>query len=242
MQGRANIALAGGSGHGMQLGNSSYEKESNIMAQELVIAGGKYPAVENLLILNFTNTQQNSTAPIGSGFRYLEILKPGYGGTLQAPAPAPIFSDNWARAMRMYDHHRYMAVTGTNNYNWRCAGDNAAGCSVIRWEDRQLPSYAFQDPNWCPGCLGMPWEYVLLAANELERDVWINVPVTASAPTVCRTKPTTEGGDPRQCLDTDPTTTYEYQLAKLFRDGNNFTNNIGLKPGCVGVDVYQFVC
>ena len=52
---------------------------------------------------------------------------------------------------------------------------------MIRWEDRALPSYAFLDKSLCPGCLGTPWEHVLLAANELDSDVWINVPVTASA-------------------------------------------------------------
>jgi len=73
---------------------------------------------------------------------------------------------------------------------------------------------------------------VLLAANELHKDVWINVPVTASAPTVCRTTPTTDKppGDPNKCLDTDPTQTYEYQLALLFKNGNEYTNHTGLHP------------
>ena len=30
----------------------------------------------------------------------------------------------------------------------------------------------------------MPWEDVILLANAVNRDVWINVPVTASSPTV----------------------------------------------------------
>jgi len=45
---------------------------------------------------------------------------------------------------------------------------------------------------------------------------------------VCRTA---QGGDPYHCLDSDPTTTYEYQLALLFRDGNEYTGGIGLKEG-----------
>jgi hypothetical protein len=60
----------------------------------------------------------------------------------------------------------------------------------------------------------------------------INVPVTASAPTVCRTAPSTNSppGNPDKCLDTDPTKTYEYQLALLFKNGNAFTGNKGLDP------------
>jgi hypothetical protein len=59
------------------------------------------------------------------------------------------------------------------------------------------------------------------------QDVWINVPLQASSPTVCRTA---SAGDHTDCIKDDPTSTYEYQLALLFRDGNNFTNNVGLKP------------
>jgi hypothetical protein len=63
--------------------------------------------------------------------------------------------------------------------------------------------------------------------------VWINVPVTASAPTVCRTAATNidPPGDPNKCLDADPTQTYEYQLALFFKNGNNYTGNVGLKDG-----------
>ena len=93
-----------------------------------------------------------------------------------------------------------------------------------------MPFYAFTDKAFCKGCLGLSWEHVLLAANELHKDIWINVPVTASAPTVCRTADTTKGGDPHKCLDTDPTQTYEYQLAEFFKNGNEFTNYTGLHP------------
>ena len=42
----------------------------------------------------------------------------------------------------------------------------------------ELPR-GISDKKLCKGCLGMPWEHVLLAANEAKKDVWINVPVTA---------------------------------------------------------------
>ena len=40
----------------------------------------------------------------------------------------------------------------------------------------------------------------------------------------------TPPGNPNKCLDTDPTLTYEYQLALLFKNGNEFTNHTGLHP------------
>ena len=117
-----------------------------------------------------------------------------------------------------------------NSYNWRCAPPNAGACSAVQWHERILPDLAFQDPPWCAGECGdiVPWEHILLAANELGSHVWINVPVTATSPTVCRTDP---DGDHTACIDEAPELTYEYQLAMLFAHGNNHTGNVGLKPG-----------
>lgn len=237
--GAADVTLASGSGAGMRLlPDVQYNATSNTQRQTLVVSDGRFPGVENLLILNFTATRVNESAPTGSGFRNLRVVRrnasaaaaaAAASGSQSSSAAPPLFTDNWARAHRMYDHTRWMAAMDINDYGFLCGGVNAAGCSVIRWEDRQLPTFAFQDSVFCPGCRGLPWEHVLLAANELGRDVWINVPVTASAPTVCRTK---ENGDPRECLDADnPESTYEYQLAQLFLHGNEFTGNVGLDPG-----------
>jgi hypothetical protein len=58
--------------------------------------------------------------------------------------------------------------------------------------------------------------------------VWINVPLSASSPDVCRTLP---NGDHETCVIEAPETTYEFQLALLFRDGNEFTGHKGLAEG-----------
>eukprot|EP00750_Incisomonas_marina_P018072 INCI2699.1.p1 GENE.INCI2699.1~~INCI2699.1.p1 ORF type:complete len:708 (-),score=62.64 INCI2699.1:2060-4183(-) len=233
-QGMATLTLASGSGAGMRLlPDVEYNATSNVQRQTLVVSDGRFPDVENLLILNFSATRLNESASTGSGFRNLQVVRRNASAGAEGGAPLPLFTDNWARAHRMYDHTRWMGVMDINDYGFLCGGVNAAGCSVVRWEDRQLPSFAFQDPAFCPGCRGLPWEHVLLAANELGRDVWINVPVSASAPTVCRTK---ENGDPRECLDADdPKHTYEYELAQLFLQGNEFTGNVGLDPGYVSL-------
>eukprot|EP01052_Picozoa_sp_SAG31_P034361 SAG31_NODE_4006_length_3672_cov_1.463196_3_plen_459_part_00 len=225
MSGKATISLADTAIEGITLGAAKYDSSANTLRQTLTIAKGKFPQVVNLLVLKFEDTQQDAAAAKGTGFRDLRMLQPGHSVTGKQ-----LFSDNWAALMKTFDHLRWMGSTGTNSYSWLCGGDNAAGCSVIRWEDRALPSHAFSDKEFCKGCHGTSWEHVLLAANELKSDVWINVPVTASAPTVCRTAPTTDTppGDPNQCLDEDPTETYEHQLAKFFKDGNNYTGNVGL--------------
>jgi len=96
--------------------------------------------------------------------------------------------------------------------------------NIVEWEDRAKPTHAFwSDTVLGAGCHGVPWEIVLLAANQLNKDVWINVPATASAPG----GPDVTG--PR--TPKDHTKTYVYELAKLFRDGNEFTGNVGLNKG-----------
>lgn len=56
--------------------------------------------------------------------------------------------------------------------------------SVIEWEDRCVPGMAVWTTGGFPCTGGVPWEYIILAANELKKDVWINIPITASSPFV----------------------------------------------------------
>eukprot|EP00040_Diaphanoeca_grandis_P035385 m.222362 g.222362 ORF g.222362 m.222362 type:complete len:742 (-) comp33372_c1_seq1:245-2470(-) len=218
-----SITFGDGGMKGVTIGTPSYDAASNTMTTTVTIAKGKYPAVSNLMVLQFNDTRATPASNNNTGFTNLEFRMPTY-----ETKPTQLFSDNWAALMKPFDHLRWMGTTGTNGYSWNCGGANAAGCSVIAWEDRALPTYAYTgEKRMCKGCIGLSWETVLLAANELNKDIWINVPITASAPTVCRT---TAGGDPNKCLDADPTKTYEYQLALLFKNGNNHTNNVGLKP------------
>lgn len=162
LKGKAKVSLSDPAIKGITLGAATYDASSNTQTQTLTIAKGKYPDVVNLVVLKFENTQQDASADQGSGFRDLRLVMPGFAGKQQ------LFSDNWAALMKPFDHLRWMGTTGTNSYSWRCGGENAGGCSVIRWEDRALPSYAFLDKNLCPGCLGTPWEHVPSPLNSLE--------------------------------------------------------------------------
>jgi hypothetical protein len=227
----ASITFGDPSIKGITIGESVYDADTNIQTTPVTFATGKFPAVVNLVALKFEGTQATPVSPNNTGFTNLKFLAPGY-----KDKPEQLFTDNWAAVLKPFDHIRWMGATGTNSYSWKCGGDNAAGCSVIEWADRNLPAYAFTDSKLCKGCLGTPWEHVLLAANELQSDVWINVPVTASAPTLCQS-PVTDpkegakpGANPHTCANPtqDPTQTYEYQLALLFKNGNEYTNNTGL--------------
>lgn len=67
------------------------------------------------------------------------------------------------------------------------------------------------------GAHGLPWEYIILLANKVQKDIWINIPVSASG---AGFKGTHTPSDEKQ--------SYIYQLALLLRDGNEFTGNTGL--------------
>eukprot|EP00040_Diaphanoeca_grandis_P028097 m.161388 g.161388 ORF g.161388 m.161388 type:complete len:769 (+) comp31231_c0_seq3:377-2683(+) len=223
--GNATVSLV--NAFGITLGTPTYDEDSNTLTQPIVFAKGAYPKVQNLLVLSFTNTRASASSPQalnGTGFRDLRVYRPGYGPS--SGKSTQVFTDSWASLLSIFSRVRWMGAAGTNSYNWRCAPPNAAACSVVQWNERNTPNLAFFDePNLPTNPIS--WEYVLLAANELDSDVWINVPLTASSPSVCRSDPL---GDHTKCIKEDPTTTYEYQLAVLFRDGNNFTGNVGLKP------------
>jgi len=118
--------------------------------------------------------------------------------------------------LKPFDHLRFMGWLGTN-YAAGYYGDQ--GHHLIQWDQRPLPTDATQqeDTGIRPGKHGISWEYVLLLANEVKKDIWINIPITAT------------GGcnGPEGTIDK---TSYLYQVALLFKNGNEFTGNKGLNP------------
>ena len=227
LTGNATVSLVQAAG--ITLGVPAFNATTNTMTQPVVFAKGGYPEVQNLLVLRFTGTRALPDSPAatnGTGFRNLRVFRPGYGPSPSASTKSQLFTDNWAALLSIFSRLRWMGATGTNGYDWKCAPPNAVSCTVSTWEQRHTPNLAFYNEPDMPSN-AVPFEHVLLAANELESDVWINVPATASSPSICRSD---ADGDHTKCIDEDPTTTFEYQLALLFRDGNNFTNNVGLKP------------
>lgn len=94
--------------------------------------------------------------------------------------------------------------------------------SFLAWDQRSFVNDSTQK-GWAdlrPGKHGWAWEYVILLANEIEvnKDIWINVPVSASG---CLPYP-----EPNCEQDTG---SYIHQLALLLKNGSEFTDNKGLK-------------
>jgi hypothetical protein len=96
-----------------------------------------------------------------SGLKNISLLQPGcfIGGKVYSP---PFLS-----LLSRFNSLRFMDLLSTN------------GKLESNWNERRLitdPTFASNDGNTS----GIPWEYVALLANEVQRDIWINIPAHAS--------------------------------------------------------------
>jgi hypothetical protein len=94
---------------GISLGTPSYNQATNTLTQPIVFAKGKYPHVENLLVLAFNQTKATPTSAVGTGFKGMQILRPGYSPSGHG---TQLFTDNWAQLLKIFDHTRWMGTTG----------------------------------------------------------------------------------------------------------------------------------
>jgi len=183
---------------GATLSNQIYDVATNTTSADLTIPSG----TPNLIVLNFSSTVRTPGAGTNTGITNLKCIRPAYPSS-------QIFATEFLNALAPFSHMRFMGWLDTN-YDAGDYGD--PGHHIIEWADRALPTDAWMggDSVLRPGAHGVPWEYVILLANQVNKDIWINIPVSAS------------GAQP-----TD-TASYIYQLALLLKNGNAFTGNHGL--------------
>jgi hypothetical protein len=108
--------------------------------------------------MNFRNTRRTPGSPLNSGVTNLRVIRPGYDfNTTQT------FRNEYLEHLKNFSVLRFMDWTATN--------DN----QVVNWSDRTKLTDARQSSG-----KGVAWEYVVQLANQLDKDVWINVPANAS--------------------------------------------------------------
>lgn len=204
--GTATVTVADGSFSGT-ISNMKFNKMTNISTADI-----EYPKNEALMVLMFSNTSRTPRSAKHSGVTNVSIIAP----YCDQENPT-IFTLMFIKALQPFDHMRFMGLTGTN-YKAGYYGD--MGHHIIEWEQRSLPSDSTQSewPELRSGKHGWAWEYVLLLANEVNKDIWVNIPISASG---CLPYPDTN------CEKNQ--STYIYQLSQLFKSGNEFTQNQGLK-------------
>lgn len=189
--------------------NVHYDRETNTLHGEVNLPKG----APDLMVLTFRNTRRTPQSANGTGFTNLRITYPKYANQTDK-----LFIDELIKALEPFDHMRFMGWLGTNYNPWLCGGDDAVPCSVIEWADRPLPTDAmFGDRAIRAGANGHPWEWIVLLANAVNKDIWINIPVSASGAGFRGTR-----------TPSQETLSYIYQLALLLRDGNEYTGHKGL--------------
>jgi hypothetical protein len=142
-----------------------YNKATNITTGSIVV-----PRNAPNLMVQMTSTQRDATAPIGSGFSDLRIIRPGY--TLDSPE---IFTAEFLYSLRPFSVIRYMNWLRTNLDPGRY---DAPGHSVMEWSMRKKPTDATQ---WLDdGVVGIAWEYIIALSNQTKTHPWINIPVSAT--------------------------------------------------------------
>ena len=142
---------------GGQIKNKNYDASTNTTTFDFVVnasesADGWYAA------LQMTNTRRNPGDPLNTGITNLRVIRPGYD-----PNTTQVFQDSYLQHLKQFSTLRFMDWTQTNN------------STVANWSDRTTLTSARQSST-----NGVAWEYVVQLANQLHKDIWINIPARAT--------------------------------------------------------------
>lgn len=150
--GKADIHLIGSVN--TSIANRAYDPVTNRTTFDVV--RGAAPGVANMT-LSFRNTQLDASSAKGSGIKDLKVIRPGYD-----PINPPLFTNEFLQHIDRFKVLRFMEWTRTNNN------------LVSDWATRASPS------THTMSSAGVPWEHVISLANQTRKDVWINIPVSAT--------------------------------------------------------------
>ncbi|MEO8657129.1 MAG: hypothetical protein ABI693_01595 [Bryobacteraceae bacterium] len=125
------------------------------------------PPGSGLLSLQFDNTKRTVNAPTNTGIASLKLIRPGYPA-----AGGQVYTHEFLDSLAPFSAIRFMGFTDANN------ADQSPYPAVLNWSDRRLITDATQQPTGSK--TGFAWEYAILLANQSGKDMWINIPVSAT--------------------------------------------------------------
>lgn len=200
MRGRINFSFTGkatcGSFGNMTSPVYSYNSGTNTTT-------GYFYCVDNgsnASYFRLTDTDRDGSGTDHDGITNLRMMRPVEPDSETTYDPGTIFNDNFKEAFGSYFTVLRMELHNANQERY--------------WSDRTPPDWfnqysgrqhlAVNPPDYGAYYSNGPsWEYMVMLANELGRDMYINLPVMV------------EG------WDTDDTSSYVYKLAKLIRYGSD---------------------
>lgn len=147
------------------LQDQHYDAAANLTTMKLVLTE-RFPTVQ----FQFRNTRRTSQSESGTGVTGLKLMRPISVGSSQSYPPGAVFTTDYLAVHARGQVLRFMDFTGTNGNIQR------------EWADRNTPDdlafYGEVAGYWWQG-KGAPWEYAILLANTLDKDIWICVPTYA---------------------------------------------------------------
>ena len=157
--------------------------------------------------IHLSNTRRTPTSPLNSGITNLKIMRPVSPGATTYYPPNAIHYTPALQAAAPYTVLRFMDGTNANISQ--------------NWSDRTTPTYFTQfGPILSFEGNQRSWEYMVMTANAMGKDLYLNIPEMAS------------GSDP-----SDPTS-YVYQLAQLIKKGSTDSNGQYYPPLNPNLKVY----
>jgi hypothetical protein len=165
--GQATLSMTGG-GAGT-ISNQAYNSTTNTTTADITMPSPSTWSNAVMIVL-FTNTKKTAASPTNTGIANVKLIRPGYSAT-----SPPKWTTNFLNCAQSaaFSTYRFMDFTRTNNWD-------PPYPATTSWAGRTLQSYATYD-GWGNTKGGCPWEDVVDLANTLNKDIWINVPVSANS-------------------------------------------------------------
>lgn len=177
--------------------------------------------------VGFRNTDRNGNGtpakggtPANNGLTNVTIMKPTGLGSTTSYAPGTVIASPYLATVGTYTVMRDLASYSDIDFV------ASVTSPYTDWNNRGTPIFNWQasNHNQYPNTVGaLPWEIRIMAANQAGKDLYINLPQTASG----------------NASDSNYQSSYIYQLANLIKNGSTFNgvNYPGLLPHlCVYIE------
>jgi uncharacterized protein (TIGR03437 family) len=153
--------LSGYDTSGVSVENQVYDPAANITTADVIVKLGA-----GVLSMTFTNTKRTATSAAHTGITNLRLIRPGY-----AAGSTQVYTNEFLDSLAPFSTIRFMSFTATND-------SDPAYPAVTNWSDRHVMTDATQQSYGAKH--GAAWEYAILLANQTGKDIWINIPASAT--------------------------------------------------------------
>jgi len=165
-QGLANVTciIDPNAGCAWQFTDVTYDESTNWSYLNMTMPAEKWHAELNLMLLNFTDTRRNFTAPLSSGITNITLMLPNHTFADADITLGQYFSNNLISAIKSvkaFKHARFMGAMNTN-YQAGYYGEIRVCPAVLREnhsQDHSPHAETAYRPGWSHGSLPARWSF-----------------------------------------------------------------------------------